>query len=203
VLKFWLGDSGPSYDLKEQYFDLHSLSGRAAADNFGRELVKSIPVFQAGDESRIVSFLKDSCRMIGITGWDSQVEELVRTTLKDPRLKEAFAPVNDNCLQLYTLHKSKGLEFDVVVHLDCHEWVLPGFQSLNEGTPDDVRDAALRQDLNLHYVGITRARKAVYLVYQKTRHRSDGQARQAERSRFLDASLRPLAMVLPPYPQSM
>lgn len=44
-----------------------------------------------------------------------------------------------------TLHKSKGLEFNIVFHMDMYRWILP----------NEYGDAAAQmQDLNLHYVRI-------------------------------------------------
>lgn len=57
-----------------------------------------------------------------------------------------------------TLHKSKGLEFDVVFHLDLYQWTLPSYQAVK----GDQKE--MRQSINLHYVGITRARNACILL---------------------------------------
>jgi DNA helicase-2/ATP-dependent DNA helicase PcrA len=72
-----------------------------------------------------------------------------------------------------TLHKSKGLEFDLVFHLDLYRWILPQFNG----------DYA--QDLNLHYVGITRAKEACILCNSTHRHNSNDQIVVAEDSEFL------------------
>jgi len=56
-----------------------------------------------------------------------------------------------------TLHKSKGLEFDVVLHLDLYDWVSP-IREYVKGSYNVVFQNE-QQCLNLHYVGVTRARK--------------------------------------------
>ena len=56
-----------------------------------------------------------------------------------------------------TLHKSKGLEFDAVFHLDLYKSVLPAKQSHND-------TKKMEEDKNLHYVGITRAKKCCFLL---------------------------------------
>ncbi|WNL13663.1 UvrD-helicase domain-containing protein [Aliarcobacter cryaerophilus] len=65
----------------------------------------------------------------------------------------------ENEIQILTLHKSKGLEFDIVFHLDLYEWILPAKRLINRIS----EYIAYQQDLNLHYVGITRAKKACIL----------------------------------------
>lgn len=63
-----------------------------------------------------------------------------------------------------TLHKSKGLEFDVVFHLNLDDWVLPAKKPTGYINKE--------QDLNLHYVGITRARKFCALLSSTQRTRN-------------------------------
>lgn len=75
-----------------------------------------------------------------------------------------------------TLHKSKGLEFNIVFHMDLYRWILP----------NEYGDAAAQmQDLNLHYVGITRAIDVCYLMNGSMRYRSkQGDFVKAEPSPF-------------------
>ena len=71
-------------------------------------------------------------------------------------------------MNLMTLHKSKGLEFDLVFHLNLHEWILPNKKPIN-GDFYNCEYPSWQQDLDLHYVGITRAKKACYLVINNQR----------------------------------
>lgn len=68
-----------------------------------------------------------------------------------------YKPASENELQIMTIFKSKGLEFDVVFHLDMYEGVIPSKRALN-----DVR--LYKEDLNIHYVGLTRAKKACFII---------------------------------------
>ena len=78
-------------------------------------------------------------------------------------LADSFEPANDDEVQIMTLHKSKGLEFDVVFHMDMYEWILPAKRPGPNNDFENPVYPSLEQDLNLHYVGITRARKACFL----------------------------------------
>lgn len=60
-------------------------------------------------------------------------------------------------LNLMTLHSAKGLEFDVVVMMALEEGKVPDYRSNTK--------AKLREDRRLFYVGLTRARHEVHLVY--------------------------------------
>ena len=83
------------------------------------------------------------------------------------------------------LHQSKGLEFDIVFHLDLYEWIFPGREfRRNYYGPPIYPD--WEQDLNLHYVGITRAKKACILLTSGTRVNQDGETKQGQPSKFLE-----------------
>lgn len=76
-----------------------------------------------------------------------------------------FKPATDNQINVMTLHKSKGLEFKCVFLLDLYRWVFP-----QEGYW--VTETNYIQSLNLHYVGITRAIDACYILLSSRRYRS-------------------------------
>ncbi len=63
---------------------------------------------------------------------------------------------------LMTLHAAKGLEFDTVFFVGLEEGVLPHAQSLM----DPVQ---LAEEIRLAYVGLTRARKQLFLLYTQSR----------------------------------
>ena len=84
-----------------------------------------------------------------------------------------------------SLHKAKGLEFDVVFHLDLNEWVLPTKKPGPGNDWDNPEYPAWDQDINLHYVGITRARKACILCTADQRINNRGEIKNAAPSEFL------------------
>jgi DNA helicase-2/ATP-dependent DNA helicase PcrA len=63
-------------------------------------------------------------------------------------------------LNLSTLHSAKGREFDVVVLFGMNADILPHYY-------DRKRDADMREARRLFYVGVTRARKTLHLMFQK------------------------------------
>ncbi len=63
---------------------------------------------------------------------------------------------------LMTLHSAKGLEFDNVFMVGVEEGLFPGMQSM--GNPEDIEE-----ERRLMYVGITRARKKLYILHAAQR----------------------------------
>jgi len=83
----------------------------------------------------------------------------------------------EDCVQLMTLHAAKGLEFDLVFIVGLEEGLFPSLQSLEE-------PGRLEEERRLCYVGITRAKRRLYLTHAETR-RLYGKETYPRPSRFL------------------
>ncbi|MDO5388518.1 MAG: DNA helicase PcrA [Clostridia bacterium] len=70
----------------------------------------------------------------------------------------------DDTVVLMTLHSSKGLEFDTVFIAGFEESIFPGFRAMQDGTGTEMEE-----ERRLCYVGITRAKKQLYLTAAKNR----------------------------------
>lgn len=70
----------------------------------------------------------------------------------------------DDTVVLMTLHSSKGLEFDTVFIAGFEESIFPGFRAMQDGTGMEMEE-----ERRLCYVGITRAKKELYLTAAKNR----------------------------------
>ncbi|MEX0614827.1 MAG: 3'-5' exonuclease, partial [Methylophaga sp.] len=90
--------------------------------------------------------------------------------LLDAFLAHAALEAGDNqadrwqdCVQLMTLHSAKGLEFPLVFMVGMEEGLFPGQKS----SDDPVR---LAEERRLCYVGMTRARQTLYLLFTESRY---------------------------------
>jgi len=81
-------------------------------------------------------------------------------------------------VHLMTLHAAKGLEFDTVFIAGMEEGLFPHSRSL-------LDEREMEEERRLAYVGITRAKKRVYLLWAVTRN-IFGSVRVNVESRFLD-----------------
>ncbi|MCX6549521.1 MAG: UvrD-helicase domain-containing protein [Acidobacteria bacterium] len=79
---------------------------------------------------------------------------------------------------LMTLHAAKGLEFPVVIIAGLEEGLFPHSRSSED-------DETLEEERRLCYVGMTRARRQLFLT-SANRRRVFGEYRASEPSRFLD-----------------
>lgn len=83
-----------------------------------------------------------------------------------------------DAVSLMTLHSAKGLEFPVVYMVGLEEGVFPHSRSLNN-------DTELEEERRLCYVGMTRAREELHMMFAHRRSLY-GQPNFNRRSRFLD-----------------
>lgn len=106
----------------------------------------------------------------------------LKTVLESDRLIETYKPMKDNEVVIMTLHKAKGLEFDIVYHLNMNEFEIPfkRFDNWQAIYPNE------EQDLDLHYVGITRAKKLCVLITNTLRHNANDEVKKSEPSVFLN-----------------
>jgi DNA helicase-2/ATP-dependent DNA helicase PcrA len=120
------------------------------------ELVTAAHVFAEGAEDRSLrAFLEEVALVADVDALDPELGQLT----------------------LMTLHNAKGLEFDCVVITGLEEGLFPHFNSI-----DDAEQ--LEEERRLFYVGMTRARKHLFLSYANLRRRM-GHIEGAQPSRFL------------------
>jgi DNA helicase-2/ATP-dependent DNA helicase PcrA len=117
-------------------------------------------------------------RTIEAQGRLENLEELVGVareydaTAEDPSVEEFLQQValfsEQDALQdeqgivtLMTLHNAKGLEFGVVFMIGCEDGVFPHMRAIESGD--------LEEERRLCYVGITRAKRELYMTHARSR----------------------------------
>jgi ATP-dependent DNA helicase UvrD/PcrA len=117
-------------------------------------------------------------RTIEAQGRIENLEELVGVareydgTAEEPSLEEFLQQIalfsdqdalrdDEGTVTLMTLHNAKGLEFPVVFIIGCEEGVFPHSRAVESGD--------LEEERRLCYVGITRAKRELYLSYARMR----------------------------------
>lgn len=161
-----------------------ALSGEPLAEWVKRVMEKTGYI----DELKREATLESEARLENLEELVNVVEDYQAST-EDPSLGgflDQVALVNaidsleegEEALPLMTLHLAKGLEFDVVFLVGMEEGLLPHSRSTD--TPQEVDE-----ERRLTYVGMTRARKHLFLSFAK-RRRVFGNEQYNLPSRFVD-----------------
>ena len=96
------------------------------------------------------------------------MEEYTQELKEQKKQQEAM----EDCVSLATLHSSKGLEYPVVFIIDVNEEIMPYKKA--------VLDADLQEERRMFYVGVTRAKEALYINSVKKYN-----GKEVELSRFI------------------
>jgi len=162
LLRYFYNNSLNFQSIIEEFveYELLSILKRTELNEVKRTIVR-IP--NTDPSLLVVSFQKISVILFSNLP-EGNSKKILLKTLSNPDELSSYRPIANNEIQLMTLHKSKGLEFDVVFHLNLDDWVLPAKKPTGYINKE--------QDLNLHYVGITRARKFCALLSSTQRTRN-------------------------------
>ena len=178
LLAYYLDHKVLINDVVEEIENYSSLSASSLKD-----LRASIKSISERDSSTIKdAILELTHKALGEDIVDIEVNALERV-LADKNVLKQYMPENINEVQIMTLHKSKGLEFDIVFHLDLYDWIMPKREFIR-GCYDEVF-TSWEQDLNLHFVGITRAKEHCILVNSTNRFNHEGDIKQGKKSQFM------------------
>lgn len=119
----------------EEYLSSLGDEGLSRAENV-QELVNTMARYSEENEGATLSeYLEEVSLMSDIDNYDSQADSVV----------------------MMTIHSAKGLEFDRVFLVGMEDGIFPGIMSLNDS-------GELEEERRLAYVGVTRARKKLYLT---------------------------------------
>ncbi|MGL6173948.1 MAG: DNA helicase PcrA [Cellulosilyticaceae bacterium] len=138
---------------------LRQTEGEDAKDRIAniQELVsKAATYMQNSDDPSLDEFLEEVALVADVDNYDEE----------------------SNSVVLMTLHSAKGLEFPVVFMPGMEDGLFPSFMSMTEG------DDKLEEERRLCYVGITRAREKLYMLYTQQRT-VFGRTQSSIASRFL------------------
>jgi len=119
---------------------------------------------------------------------DLTAEDALDRLLEETALvadQDSYEPDAD-ALSLITLHAAKGLEFDVVFIAGLEEGLFPTGRAVEAESGFNPSSAPLEEERRLAYVGMTRARHALFLshAWRRATRRGPG-SWMAEPSRFL------------------
>ena len=128
---------------------------------------------------------------LGVLVSDAKTFANVSEFLEEVALMSSADTASDEeKVTLMTLHAAKGLEFPVVFMVGMEEGLFPSMRALEEGPKQ------LEEERRLCYVGMTRAREELHLLYAQSRMQF-GQRAYASPSRFIEDMGTNLAIAQP------
>ena len=121
------------------------------------EVLNSVDEFMARNpQAMLTDFLEEVSLLTGIDQWNDQ----------------------ENRVTLMTVHSAKGLEFPVVFLTGLEDGLFPFYRTLQDKNK-------LAEERRLFYVGLTRAKQNVFLLYANNRRRSGAEQFYGLVSRFV------------------
>ena len=170
-----------------------NLVERLARDTAGLDLADQID--HVVHASGLVDFFSKDKGEKGETRVDNLLELVSAGRSFEPDPAEEMAPLDeflahaaleagegqadawDDCVQLMTMHSAKGLEFPLVFLSGMEDGLFPHQRSIAD-------PHGLEEERRLCYVGITRAKQALYVTYAEQR-RLHGMDNYSQPSRFI------------------
>lgn len=150
-----------------------------------KEKIENIFSASTLSKEELVAEFINVAKLIAPNSKNQESIDLLKSVLDNSIELKSYEPTNENEVNILTLHKSKGLEYDFVFHLDMYEWIFPNKQPGKNNDFNNTIFGDWTQDLNLHYVGITRARKGCCLLSSTKRTNKEGAIKNGKDSEFI------------------
>jgi len=166
--------------LAEMREKIAAPSGGDAPGEIVRFLVKRIDYdeyLHRTEESEAESRLENVSQLIDAAREAGGPEGLQGFLDRASLVSDAESVAGERGVNLMTLHSAKGLEFDLVCLVGLEEGLCPHARTLES-------ESEIEEERRLAYVGMTRARKRLYLTAAETR-RTFGETAPAKLSRFI------------------
>ena len=161
------------------------LEGGMGLELFAKEVMEKSGMIPALKAEKTV---ENETRLENLNEFISMIQEAVKedNAINLDELLEKISLLSDidnydeeqDAVTLMTLHSAKGLEFPTVFLMGLEEGIFPGVRSFGD-------DDEIEEERRLAYVGITRAKKNLFITRAKSRTLF-GRTSYNQPSRFLD-----------------
>ena len=162
-------------ELGNNLYKLTELADTAPPDQLLEKIIKMFDYRAHLDDGTPSgeSRLENVAELVGVAKTFQNLTEF----LEEVALVSSADQTADRAVTLMTLHAAKGLEFPVVFMVGMEEGIFPGQRA-------EYEPAAMEEERRLAYVGMTRAREELILIFASSRSLY-GSRRSNPPSRFL------------------
>jgi DNA helicase II / ATP-dependent DNA helicase PcrA len=129
----------------------------------------------------VIQFFEEDAKRRGLGPQDGLLQGFLNQVTLEASLLDKNEESPTGSVSMMTLHSSKGLEFPLVFLVGCEEGIFPSRGSIDE---EGFDAEAIEEERRLCYVGMTRAKRNLFLTNAQVR-RIYGQVQVAAASRFL------------------
>ena len=129
----------------------------------------------------VIQFFEEDARNRGLAAGHELLQGFLNQVTLEASLLDRAEDQASGSVSMMTLHSSKGLEFPLVFLVGCEEGIFPSRQSMGD---EQDGNEGLEEERRLCYVGLTRAKKKLFVTNAQVR-RIYGQTQVAAPSRFL------------------
>ena len=183
LLQYYLDATMRFMAITDEFVDYETLTETERKRLKGlKEEIRSVSMVDK--EDKLPGLFKQVASILLPNIEEGNASSHLEKVLANNGLLDTYRPITGEEVLIMTLHKSKGLEFDMVYHLNLNQWELP-FMKVENGDFDNPLYPNWDQELDLHYVGITRAKKACFMITSTQRHNANGSVKKAQPSEFL------------------
>lgn len=170
LLKFKFFEDYTATDIIDKYI-------KKISKNEKSKLIEVIKQIRVLSIKELESYIPKAASLISGLEVTTKDVDLLLTVMNDKDIINSYS--NPDSINIMTIHKSKGLEFQTVFVMDLYKYIFPKY-NFDTWEVDDYE-----QELNLFYVAVTRAIKHCFLVTSDNRLNSSLQQKVGTDSEFL------------------
>lgn len=171
ILKFRYDLAWSATDIVEKYCEKKSQKHKS-------QLIDVIKICRDIEQSALAIYIKNLCPLLLESELAQTEFEILSQVIENKKFINMYTTTES--INVMTVHKSKGLEFKAVFIMDLYQYIFPKY----DFTTWEIDD--YEQELNLLFVGVTRAINHCFLITTTSRLNSNLELKNGAPSVFME-----------------